>query len=55
MQFAAVGLNGTIVTSPDGITWTARASGTANDLRGIAWSGTQFAAVGDHGIILTSQ
>ena len=32
---------------PDGITWTTRISGTTNDLVGVTWSGTQFAAVGD--------
>src|SRR6266568_6877451 len=30
--FAAVGANGTIVTSSDGITWTRQDSGTTNDL-----------------------
>jgi hypothetical protein len=36
-----------IVTSPDGVVWTARASGTDQGvLYGAAWSGTQFAAVG---------
>ena len=31
-QFVAVGDAGTILTSPDGITWTARTSGTGNTL-----------------------
>ena len=47
-------LSGTILTSPDGITWTTQASGTFNWLHGITWSGTQFAAVGDSATILTS-
>jgi hypothetical protein len=53
-QFAAVGALGTILTSPDGITWTTRISGTNSPLIGITWSGTQFAAVGVNGTILTS-
>ncbi len=36
------------------ITWTARASGTTNNLRSVTWTGTQLVAVGDLGTILTS-
>jgi hypothetical protein len=43
-----------ILTSPDGTVWTARDSGATNDLNGIAWSGSQFMAVGAGGTILTS-
>jgi hypothetical protein len=43
-----------IFTSPDGVTWTPRNSGTSNTLLGIAWSGTQFVAIGIGGAILTS-
>ena len=53
-QFVAVGTLGTIITSPDGITWTQRASGTTAILNWIVWSGNQFVAVGDGGVILTS-
>ncbi len=59
-QFVAVGYNGTvpgtynILTSPDGVTWTSRNSGSSATLYGVAWSGAQFAAVGDYGYILTS-
>jgi len=54
-QFVAVGDNGIILTSTDGITWTSRTSGTTQHLfGGVAWSGTQFVAVGISGIILTS-
>lgn len=54
-QFVAVGAGGLVVTSPDGVTWTARTSGTASTLDGVAWSGGQFAAVaGSSGAVITS-
>lgn len=55
-QFVAVGEAGTILTSPDGRTWTARISGTDTWFLGAAWSPTlrQFIVVGDAGTILTS-
>jgi len=53
-QYVAVGDAGTILTSPDSIAWTSRASGTSNALRGLAWSRTQFIAVGDLGTIVAS-
>lgn len=52
--FVAVGTSGTIVTSPDGITWTTRTSGTTNDLWGCVYTGTQFVAVGKLSTVLTS-
>jgi hypothetical protein len=51
----AVGLAGTILTSPDGVVWTARASGTMADLTGFTWAGDQIVAVGDGGTILRSR
>ena len=54
-QFVAVGANGTMLTSSDGITWTVSTSVTTYGLNGIAWSGVQFEAVGQYGIILMSQ
>ena len=47
-QFAAVGRDGTIVTSPDGEAWTVQTShaGETTYLRDVAWSGAQFVAVG---------
>ena len=53
-QFVAVGGNGTILTSPDGVTWVIQSSGTNNDLHGISWNGSQFVAVGGNGTILAS-
>ena len=53
-SFVAVGDMGEILTSPDGITWTERDSGTEKDLRGVAYGAGTFVAVGDKGEILTS-
>jgi hypothetical protein len=50
----AVGLDGTVLTSPDGIHWTAQAWDAYNTLVDVAWAGTQFVAVGIGGMILTS-
>jgi serine/threonine protein kinase len=44
---------GTILTSPDGRSWTAQHSGTSQFLYDVAWSGSQFVVVGGN-IILTS-
>ncbi len=41
----AIGKNGTILTSSDTVTWSARSSGTANDLNGIAYGNGVFAVV----------
>jgi len=49
-----MGADGTILTSPDGITWASQTSGTTVTLRSVTWSGTQFCAVGNDGTILTS-
>ena len=48
---------GVILTSPDGVTWTSRISGTTSDLRSVVSTGTKLVAVGGvdtSGIILTS-
>jgi photosystem II stability/assembly factor-like uncharacterized protein len=47
-QFVAVGDSGTILTSPDGHTWTGQTSGTSLALSDVAWSGTQFVVVGHY-------
>ena len=49
-RYVAVGIGGTILTSPDGQTWTAQQSGTANWLVAVRWDGRQYLAVGDQGI-----
>lgn len=52
--FVAIGAGGTIITSPDGTTWTTRTSGTTNTLYGITFASGVFATAGDGGTILTS-
>ena len=56
--FIAVGDGGIILTSPDGVTWTSRASGTTQNLLGIsvATSGTlsgSLMIVGANGTVIT--
>lgn len=48
---AAVAVGGQVMTSPDGVTWTARTSAAANFWRDICWSPelTLFVAVSDTG------
>jgi hypothetical protein len=53
-RFVAVGSGGTILTSPDGVKWTRRTSGTNNLLYGVTYGNGLFVAVGDRGTILTS-
>lgn len=53
-QLAVVGLFGTVLTSPDGINYTAQASNAYNTLAAVTWTGTQFVAAGLGGTILTS-
>jgi hypothetical protein len=49
-----VGDAGTILASPDGITWSSRDSSTTRELFGISWLSSQFVATGGAGMILTS-
>lgn len=51
--WVAVGESGTIMTSPDAITWTPQTSNTGAHLNGIARAGTTWVAVGDGGTILS--
>jgi hypothetical protein len=57
--FVAVGAGGTLLTSPDGITWTTQTSNTNNSLRHIAYGvGSSavgnYVVVGDAGTIVSS-
>jgi YD repeat-containing protein len=53
-QFVAVGVGGTIVTSPDGVTWTQRSSGTTKDIYGVVFGNNLYVAVGAEGLVMTS-
>lgn len=54
--FVAVGASGTILTSPDGVTWTSRTSGTTQNLQDLTYGGANnlFVVVAASGTILTS-
>jgi hypothetical protein len=52
--FVAVGESGVLTTSPDGVEWTAGASGTSSSLWGVGHGPAGFVAVGDGGRIRTS-
>ena len=52
--FVAVGWNGTVLTSPDGISWSMHDSGTNNHLHDVTYGPNQYIAVGQDGTILTS-
>jgi hypothetical protein len=52
--FVAVGKNGFAMRSPDGISWSAVASGVEDDLGGVAFGNDLFVAVGSGNIIVSS-
>lgn len=52
--WVAVGYDGRVISSPDGITWTSETSGTSEILWKITWGDAQFVVVGYNGIVLTS-
>ena len=54
--FVAVGANGTILSSPNGMNWTARtpSANFTNTLRAVTAGGGQFVAVGEKGSIVSS-
>jgi len=60
-RFLAVGTGGTILTSPDAITWTPQSSGVTHSLHAATWfppndgSASFAVVVGDAGTILTSE
>lgn len=53
-RLVAVGTNGSIETSPDGLEWSPQTSGTAHTLHSIACAPIGLVAVGDSGTILRS-
>jgi hypothetical protein len=53
-MFVAVGSNGIILTSTDGISWTKQTSPDFSELKSITYSNSMFVAVGLSGTILTS-
>ena len=53
--YAAVGLEGKILTSTDTVEWTSQTSGTTNDLYAISHDTHQFVAVGNSATILTGR
>ena len=50
---APVGVAGTLVTSPNGITWTLQPAPTTATLNAVVY-GSQYVAVGANGTVLTS-
>src|SRR5262249_1427162 len=52
--FVGVGVQGTILLSPDGQNWAQANSGTTQELRGVAYGNNLFVTVGVNGTILTS-
>jgi hypothetical protein len=52
--FVAVGKGGTILTSPDGVNWTAQTSGMRSWLSSVTYGNGLFVAVGLVDTILTS-
>ncbi|MFC1991275.1 hypothetical protein ACFLVC_00860 [Chloroflexota bacterium] len=53
-QFVVIGDYGTVVTSPDGETWTEQTSPVTAPLKAIVYDGSTFVAIGNSGAIITS-
>jgi hypothetical protein len=53
-HLVAVGHHGSVLTSPDGITWTERSSGTTSALTSVVWDGKQLVAASTFGELFTS-
>jgi hypothetical protein len=53
-QYVIVREAGSIMTSPDGLTWASRTSPTSKNLMGLFWDEHQYLAGGDGGTILSS-
>jgi len=54
-QYVAVGKNGLVMTTPDGVTWTTRRWLDTDDLKAVAWGAGKYIAVGTLGLVLISQ
>ena len=52
--FVAVGSNGRIFTSPDGVQWTPRLTSNGPELESVIYVLGQFIAAGDRGTLMTS-
>jgi hypothetical protein len=52
--FVAVGALGTILTSPDGGSWTCSQTEAPTGLNSVIWDGTRYLVVGDAGTVLLS-
>jgi hypothetical protein len=53
-RFVAVGVDGTILHSNDGSSWTPASSGTSSVLLDVIWADSEFIAVGWEGTVLRS-
>src|SRR6266516_1200686 len=53
-NFVAVGLRGAVAVSTNGTNWVSQNSGTSENLHGVACGKGIFVAVGDYGLILSS-
>jgi photosystem II stability/assembly factor-like uncharacterized protein len=55
-MFVAVGSDGTVITSPDGVDWTIRPTGISTTLKSITWTGSKLVVTGfNEDVILTSE
>jgi len=52
--FVGVGNAGTLLTSPDGVTWTSQTTKTNENIYGLGYNGKLYVVVGDNGTLLTS-
>jgi hypothetical protein len=52
--FVVIGVNGVILSSGDGITWTPCSSGTVKELNDVTFCNNTFVVAGENGTILTS-
>jgi hypothetical protein len=52
--YTAVGKKGTVLTSPDGVSWTSRSSGVSQYIEHVIWANNRYVAVGEKGLMITS-